>query len=78
MKNVIIAFGAALLFAGSTGSVVAQETTVIHKESGNGDSKTVVKRETGSKTIIKTNRHHVKKVNIHANGDKTIITKTRD
>ena len=60
-------------------AAVGQETTIMHKESADGvHSKTVVARSDGSKTIIKRGRHHVKKVHIEANGDKTIVKKIAD
>lgn len=53
--------------------------TVVHKESADGEhSKTMIAREDGSRTIIKRGRHHVKKVDIEPNGDKTIVKKEKD
>ena len=53
--------------------------TVVHKESADGEhSKTMVAREDGSKTIVKRGRHHVKRVDIEPNGDKTITKKEKD
>ena len=53
--------------------------TVVHKESADGaHSKTMVAREDGSRTIIKRGRHHVKRVDIDPNGDKTITKKEKD
>jgi hypothetical protein len=64
---------------GMTGAAIAQEATVIHKESADGmHSKTVVARSDGSKTIIKRHGSHVKKVHKLSNGDKVVIHKTAD
>ena len=77
MKKMLIGLAAASLIAGMTGAAMAQDATVIHKESANGEhSKTVVARENGSKTIIKRGKHHVKKVDIAPNGDKTVTKKS--
>jgi hypothetical protein len=88
MKKLFVSLAAASFIAGLTGSVIAQETTVIHRESADGEqsktvvhkesadgehSKTLIAREDGSRTIIKRGRHHVKKVHIEPNGDKTIV-----
>jgi len=35
-----------------------------------------VARNDGSRTVIKRGKHHVKKVDIDANGDKTVVKKT--
>ncbi len=93
MKKILIPLAAASLIAGMTSVAIAQETTVIHKESADGEhsktvvhkesadgehSKTLIAREDGSRTIIKRGRHHVKKVHIEPNGDKTIVKKTAD
>ncbi len=80
MKKLLIALTAAGFLTGVGGAAIAQEdTTVINKESADGDhAKTVIAREDGSRTIIKRGRHHVKKVHIDANGDKTIVKKSTD
>jgi hypothetical protein len=79
VKKLLIGLAAASLFTGMAGVAMAQDTTVIHKESADGEhSKTVVAREDGSKTIIKRGRHHVKKVHIEPNGDKTVVKKSVD
>ena len=63
--------------ASMTTASVAQDTTVIHKESAEGDrSKTIVKHDDGSKTVIKRHGDRVKKVHTAANGDKTVVKKT--
>lgn len=79
MKKLLIAIAAAGFIAGTGSAAIAQDTTIIHKESADGDhAKTVIAREDGSRTIIKRGRHHVKKVHIDANGDKTIVKKSTD
>jgi hypothetical protein len=56
---------------------MAQDTTVIHKESAEGDrSKTIVKHDDGSKTMIKRHGDRMKKIHTATNGDKTIVKKT--
>jgi len=53
--------------------------TVVHKESADGEhSKTMVAREDGSKTIVKRGTHHMKRVDVAPNGDKTITKKEKD
>jgi len=91
MRKVLIGLATASLMAGMTCAAVAKDTTtVIHKESADGQhsktvmhesadgvhSKTVVARNDGSRTVIKRGKHHVKKVDIDANGDKTVVKKT--
>jgi len=108
MKKVVVSLAAAgFLAVMGIASVAAaqQDTTVIHKESTDGDSKTVVHktnaygdsktvvhkesadgehsktmvaRADGSKTIVKRGTHHVKRVDIEPNGDKTITKKEKD
>lgn len=92
MKKLFISLAAATLIAGMGSAAIAQETTVIHKESADGDSKTVVHKESADgehsktviardddlKTIVKRGTHHMKKVDINANGDKTVVKKTTD
>ena len=80
MKNIIITMAALGLLAGTANIAMAQDTTVIHKESADGDSsKTVVKHASGAKTVIKRHGSAVKKVHTDADGDKTtIIKKTGD
>ncbi len=56
---------------------VAQDATVIHKESSDGDrSRTIVKHDDGSKTVIKRHGDRMKKIHTAANGDKTVVKKT--
>ncbi len=63
--------------ASMTTASVAEGTTVVHKESADGDrSKTIVKHEDGSKTVIKQHGDRMKKIHTAANGDKTIVKKT--
>lgn len=79
MKYVFPALLAGSIVAGFTNVAVAQDSTVIHKESADGEhSKTVVKDEDGSKTVVKHNGNHMKKVHTDANGDKTVVKKTTD
>ena len=94
MKKVLISLAAAgfLIGMGATIATAQQDTTVVHKQDAYGDSKTVVHkesadgehsktmvaREDGSKTIVKRGRHHVKRVDIEPNGDKTITKKEKD
>ena len=71
-----LSLGSAGMAAMTTVSV-AQDTTVIRKESAEGDrSKTIVKHDDGSKTVIKRHGDRVKKVHTAANGDKTVVKKT--
>ena len=79
--------GAALLtlslasagMATMTTTSVAQDTAVIHKEGADGDrSKTVVKHDDGSKTVIKRHGDRMKKVHTDADGDKTVVKKSTD
>jgi len=77
MKIVLISLVAASLVTGAASIAIAQDTTVIHKESADGErSKTVVKHNNGSKTVIKRHGDEMKKVHTDADGDKTIVKKT--
>ena len=77
MRPVLISLAVAGLLTGMPGIASAQDTTVIHKESGDGErSKTVVKHDDGSKTVIKRHGDNMKKIHTDANGDKTIVKKT--
>ena len=79
MKKMIASIAAAGFLSAMAGAAIAQETTVMHKETADGmHSKTVVARSDGSKTIIKRHGSNVKKVHKFANGDKVIIHKTAD
>ena len=74
MKIMLIALMSASLVTGVADIAMAQDTTVIHKESGDGMySKTVVKHANGAKTVVKRHGVSVKKVHVEPNGDKTII-----
>lgn len=54
MKVILAAVTAASLVTCIATAAIAQDKTVIHKESADGEySKTVVKRDDGSKTVIK-------------------------
>ena len=77
MKTMLACFISVALVTGFVGAAIAQDTTVIHKETADGDhSKTIVKDSDGSKTVIKRHGDHVKKVHTDANGDKTIVKKS--
>ena len=77
--KIIMPYLALTIFVTMAGAAIAQETTVMHKETADGmHSKTVVARSDGSKTIIKRHGSNVKKVHKFANGDKVIIHKTAD
>ena len=76
MKIILTGLVAAGLAMGMANVAFAQDTTVIHKESADGDkSKTVMKSDDGSKTVIKRHGTHMKKVKTDADGDKTIVKK---
>ena len=77
MRIIISGLVAAGLAMGMANVAVAQDTTVMHKESADGEnSKTVVKdNDTGSKTVIKRHGTRMKKVHTDANGDKTVVKK---
>ena len=76
MKFALISLTAASLLIGMAGVAIAQDSTVIHKESADGDrSKTVVKDDNG-KTVIKRHGANMKKVHTDPNGDKTVVKKT--
>jgi hypothetical protein len=78
MKIILTSLFAASLISGVATVASAQEDkTVIHKESADGEkSKTIVKHEDGSKTMVKRDGDNMKKVHTDANGDKTVVTKT--
>ena len=79
MKLAIITFTAASLVMGTAGAALAQDATVIHKESADGErSKTVMKSDDGSKTIVKRHGLRSKKIHIDPNGDKTVVKKDVD
>ena len=80
MKAYIAGFAAIALLTGVAGAAYAQDsTTVVHKESADGDkSKTIVKKEDGSKTVVKRHGNMVKKTHTNAEGDKTVVKKTTD
>jgi hypothetical protein len=79
MKIMLISLVAANLITGLANVAIAQDTTVIHKESADGDrSKTVLKHDGGSKTVIKRHANYMKKVHTNPNGDKTIVKKSAD
>jgi hypothetical protein len=78
MKIIGVAlFALSVASFGMANVTMAQDATVIHKESADGDrSKTIVKHDDGSKTVIKRHGDRVKKIHTAANGDKTIVKKT--
>ena len=80
MKTCIVGIVAVALLAGASAAAYAQDsTTVVHKESADGDkSKTVVKKDDGAKTVIKRHGNKMKKVHTNAEGDKTVVKKTTD
>ena len=79
MKIILATFVSFTLVTGFVSAAAAQDTTVIHKESADGDhSKTVVKDSDGSKTVIKRHGDNMKKVHTDATGDKTVVKKTTD
>jgi hypothetical protein len=79
MKTFIAAAAAIALIAGVSGAYAQDTTTVVHKEDASGEhSKTVVKRDDGSKTVIKRHGNMTKKVHTDAAGDKTVIKKTTE
>jgi hypothetical protein len=76
MKFAFIGLAAASLIMGMANVAVAQDSTVIHKESADGNrSKTVVKDDNG-KTVTKRHGANMKKVHTDPNGDKTVVKKT--
>lgn len=77
MKTIILSLAAAGLLVGAP-AAFAQDTTVIHKDDGGDRSKTVIKRDDGSKTVIKRHGDKEKKVHVNPAGDKTVIKKRTD
>jgi hypothetical protein len=76
MKFALISFTAASLLMGMADVAIAQDSTVIHKESANGErSKTVVKDDNGI-TVTKRHGANMKRVHTDPNGDKTVVKKT--
>ena len=79
MKIILASVISVALITGYASAAFAQDSTVIHKESADGDhSKTIVKDDDGSKTVIKRHGDHMKKIHTDANGDKTIVKKSAD
>jgi hypothetical protein len=73
----ILLTGLVVASLGMANVAFAQDTTVVHKESANGEnSKTVVKSDDGSKTVIKRHGTSMKKVHTDADGDKTVVKKS--
>lgn len=78
MKTYIAGF-AALAIVAAAPAAFAQDTTVVHKESADGEhSKTVIHKEDGSKTVIKKHGDTEKKVHTNADGSKVIVKKTTE
>ena len=78
MRNLILSLAAVGLLAGTANIAMAQDATVMHKESADGEhSKTVIKSDEG-KTVIKRHGTHMKKVHVDPNGDKTVVKKSVD
>jgi len=76
MKFALISLTAVSLIMGMANVAVAQDSTVIHKESADGNrSKTVVMDDNG-KTVTKRHGANMKKVHTDPNGDKTVVKKT--
>ncbi len=78
MKTYLAGFAAIALLAGASGAYAQDSTTVIHKEESGDRSKTVVKHENGSKTVIKKHGAMTKKIHTSPDGDKTIVKKTTE
>ena len=69
----------ALLMTGAAGAYAQDTTTVVKKESADGDkSKTTITKDNGSKTVIKRHGANMKKVHTNAEGDKTVVEKKVD
>jgi len=78
MKTYLAAIAAVTLLAGASGAYAQDSTTVIHKDDGGDHSKTVVKHDNGSKTVIKKHGAMTKRVHTSPDGDKTIVKKTTE
>ena len=75
-KTLIIGLAATGVLFGAPAAFAQDTTTVIHKEDSSGDrSKTVVKKDDGSKTVIKRKGDDEKKVHVGPAGDKTVVIK---
>lgn len=73
----ILLTGLVVASLGMANVAIAQDdTTVVHKESANGEHSKTVVRHAGSKTVIKRHGLNVKKVHTDAAGDKTVVKKT--
>jgi hypothetical protein len=78
MKTIILSLAVAGLLAGAPAAFAQDSTTVIHKDESGDRSKTEIKRDDGSKTVIKRKGDKEKKVHVNAAGDKTVIKKRTD
>jgi hypothetical protein len=72
----ILLTGLVVAGLGMANVAIAQDTTVVHKESANGENSKTVVKSAGSKTVIKRHGLNVKKVHTDAFGDKTVVKKT--
>ena len=79
MKTIILGLAALGVLAGAP-AAFAQDTVIIHKDKDHDAdrSKTVIKRDDGSKTVIKRHGDKEKKVHVGPAGDKTVIKKKGD
>ena len=78
MKIYVAGLAAVALLSGSA-AAYAQDTTVVHKESADGEhSKTVVHHANGAKTVIKHHGNVTKKVHTSPDGDKTVTKKVTE
>jgi hypothetical protein len=80
MKIMLVGLVAASLIGGAMGVAQAQDTTtVVHKDDPSADkSKTVIKKDDGSKTVIKKHGNHTKKVHTSPDGQKMVVKKTTE
>jgi hypothetical protein len=78
MKTIVLSLAAAGILAAAPAAFAQDSTTVIHKDDGGDRSKTVVKRDDGSKTVIKRHGDKEKKVYTNPAGQKTVIKKKGD
>ena len=77
MKTIILSLAVAGILTAAP-AAFAQDTTVIHKDDNGDRSKTVVKRDDGSKAVIKRHGDKEKKVYTSPAGHKTVIKKKGD
>jgi hypothetical protein len=77
MRTTILSLAAVAVLTGAP-AAFAQDTTIVHKDEHGDRSKTVVKRDDGSKAVIKRHGDKEKKVYTSPAGDKTVIKKRTD